>query len=144
MEVTLRQVTRDDLPGLYAHQRDPEAYTMAGFTPRDWDAFVLHWTSKVLAAPTGVVRAIELDGVLAGHVVTFDYDGVREVGYWIAREHWGRGVATRALRQLLALDPHRPLHAGIARHNHASARVLEKCGFVRVREDGGEIRFRLD
>ena len=42
----------------------------------------------------------------------------------------GRGVATEAVRALLAEDPKRPLFGHVAKHNGASMRVLEKCGFT--------------
>jgi RimJ/RimL family protein N-acetyltransferase len=41
----------------------------------------------------------------------------------------GRGVATQALAAFLGLEPVRPLYAGVAKHNVASIRVLQKCGF---------------
>ena len=58
--------------------------------------------------------------------------GAVELGYWIARAHWGRGFATEAGRALVGIA--RAL--GIARleashflDNPASGRVLEKLGF---------------
>lgn len=65
-------------------------------------------------------------------------DGV-ELGYWIARSHWGRGYATEAGRALLASAKvlgHRRIKAGHALDNAASRRVLEKLGF----RPTGEIR----
>ena len=55
-----------------------------------------------------------------------------ELGYWIARAHWGRGYATEAGRQLLEIArtlglPR--LEAAHFRDNPASGRVLEKLGF---------------
>ena len=38
-------------------------------------------------------------------------------------------MATAALTAFLRLEPIRPLHAGVAKHNVASIRVLQKCGF---------------
>ena len=55
--------------------------------------------------------------------------GEREVGYWIGKEYWGRGIATRALSESLDYLQTRPLYARVARHNVASIRVLHKCGF---------------
>ena len=55
------------------------------------------------------------------------------MGYWIAREHWGRGIATRALSLMLRLVAIRPLHARVARHNGASIRVLQRHGFSLAR-----------
>ena len=66
---------------------------------------------------------------MAGNIVSFVNSGEREVGYWIGREFWGRGVATRALAGFLRLEARRPLYAGVARHNAASIKVLENCGF---------------
>src|SRR5688572_690909 len=56
--------------------------------------------------------------------------GEREVGDWIGREYWGRGVGTRALSQFLDDVRTRLLYARVATHNVASLRVLEKCGFT--------------
>jgi RimJ/RimL family protein N-acetyltransferase len=44
------------------------------------------------------------------------------------RALWGRGIATEALSAFLRLEQTRPLHAGVATHNAASIRVLQKCG----------------
>ena len=56
------------------------------------------------------------------------------VGYWLGRDFWGRGIATRALRQYLLVDRHRPLHALVSPDNTASLRILKGCGFVPVRD----------
>jgi len=132
----LRAVTKDDLPTLFEHQSDPESNRMAAFPPRDRDAFGAHWV-KILADPKVLTRAISVDGVLAGYVLSFERFGKREVGYWIAREHWGRGIATRALAAFLLLDPVRPLYARVATHNTGSIRVLQKCGFAVTDEEDG-------
>ena len=143
--VTIRPVREDDLPILFEHQLDPEAYAMAAFAPRDRDAFMAHW-AKILADDSLLAYAIELDGRVVGNVGSFDYEGHREVGYWIDRAVWGRGVATRALAAFLQDETQRPLFAGVAPHNAGSMRVLEKCGFQRTGETGadGHTIFRLD
>jgi RimJ/RimL family protein N-acetyltransferase len=64
--------------------------------------------------------------------------GQREVGYWIGSEYWGKGIATRALAAFLEHDRTRPLHARVAKHNVASVRVLEKCGFTVIGEGTGD------
>lgn len=150
--VILRPVAESDLQSHYEMQADPEAVAMAAVPGRDRDACFAHWR-EVLADDTVLVRTIEVDGECAGHVVTFLRDGVepREVGYWIAREHWGRGVASAALAAFLDEETRRPLVAGVATHNAGSRRVLEKCGFTLTetqtnpKGDGvDEWRFRLD
>jgi RimJ/RimL family protein N-acetyltransferase len=136
--VSLRDVTEADLPILYEHQRDPVAARMAAFPRRDWDAFLPHW-KKILGDSSVVTKAVLVDGVLAGNVVSFVRAGVREVGYWIGREYWGRGVATKALAAFLTHDRTRPMYARVAKHNVASIRVLEKCGFTISNEILGSI-----
>ena len=126
--VRLRRVVDADLAVFYEHQRDPEATSMAAFPSRDWDAFVAHW-SRILADETVKTRTVLADGVVAGNVVSFAQCGEREVGYWLGREFWGRGVASRALAAFLRIETQRPLTAHVAKHNAASRRVLEKCGF---------------
>jgi RimJ/RimL family protein N-acetyltransferase len=80
-------------------------------------------------------RVVEIDGRVVGHIASFDLEGHREVTYWIGREDWGRGIATRALQEFLQLEASRPLYAGAASDNAASIRVLTKCGLrgARVR-----------
>lgn len=128
-ELRLREVRDSDLAILFEHQRDPESVRMADFPSRDRAAFDAHW-AKIRADPVNLIRVIELaDGTVAGTVLCFPRDGVREVGYWIDRALWGRGIATRALADFLATEKTRPLYAGLAKHNAGSLRVLEKCGF---------------
>ena len=58
--------------------------------------------------------------------------GAVELGYWIAREHWGRGIATEGCRALVSIARALRLPALEASHfldNPASGRVLEKLGF---------------
>ncbi|MGF1463780.1 MAG: GNAT family N-acetyltransferase [Maricaulaceae bacterium] len=72
-------------------------------------------------------------GAVIGSVGQFrNAEGEAEIGYWIARDHWGRGYASAALKGFLAeLDQFRPeaLCAGHYMDNPASGRVLEKNGF---------------
>ena len=56
-----------------------------------------------------------------------------ELGYWIARPHWGRGFATEAARALIDIARTLKLPQLEGSHfvdNPASGRVLEKLGFV--------------
>jgi RimJ/RimL family protein N-acetyltransferase len=127
--IQLRPVTGSDLPALFEHQREPEANAMAAFPARDRDAFMAHW-AKILGNASLVAMAVVVDGCVAGYVGCWTQDGQRLVGYWIGKEYWGKGVATRMLSQFLCLVVDRPLHAHVAKQNVASIRVLEKCGFA--------------
>jgi RimJ/RimL family protein N-acetyltransferase len=80
---------------------------------------------------------------VAGNVVSFVQSGEREVGYWIGNEYWGTGVATQALSGFLNHVDTRALYAHVARHNVASIRVLEKCGFEVSWEEPEELLLKL-
>lgn len=116
---------------------------MARFPPRDEDAFMAHW-HRIMGDETVTVRTILFDGQVAGNILSFLHGDTREIGYWIGRELWGRGIATVALWKFLRLVTERPLYAGVARGNTASIRVLQKCGFALLREDGDELILKLD
>ena len=146
----LRDVDEGDLPVFYEQQRDEDALRMAAFPARDWDAFLAHWRTKVLADQSNRKKTIVVNGEVAGNILSWDHGGMRLVGYWIGREYWGRGVATAALSEFLEHETTRPLYAHVAVHNLGSIRVLEKCGFCRIGEatrgvEGvGEYLFALD
>ena len=133
-EIRLRAVIEDDLPIFFEHQIDPDAVAMAAHLPRDQDAFQAHWT-ELLAKESVIKKTILFDDLVVGYIMSFVYFGVREVGYWIGKEYWGQGIATRALLEFLDQVPLRPLRASAAKHNRGSLRVLEKCGFRLVGED---------
>ncbi|MBM6398964.1 GNAT family N-acetyltransferase [Phycicoccus sonneratiae] len=139
MTTTLRPVRDEDHDALFAWQCDPAGIRMAAFTredPSDRAAFDAH-QHRVRTDPAIRHRAVERDGVLVGTVAAFTMEGDREVTYWVDPAHWGEGIATDALRLLVAEEPERPLFGRTAVHNTGSRRVLEKCGFVVVGEDSG-------
>lgn len=140
--VTLRDVVSDDIPVFYEHRLDAVANEMAGVPPRSWDAFTTHW-SRILEDESTVNQTVLVNGQAAGSIASFVQNGEREVGYWLGRAFWGRGVATQALRAFLIHETRRPLYAHVVRHNLASRRVLEKCGFVLIAEEPEEDRLML-
>ena len=147
-EVRIRPVEDDDLPIFLAHQDDPIAAAMASFPTRAPDVFFSHWAT-IRADPTNVTRTIVAGDEVVGDIVSWMDDGRRQVGYWIGREHWGKGYATAALRLLLEEVEDRPVIAHVVVDNVGSRRVLEHCGFVPIGEevaDDGvrETIFRLD
>ncbi len=137
--VLLRDVIASDLPIFFEQQLDPVANQMAAFPARDREAFMAHW-AKILADESNILKTVLYGDQVAGNIVSWEQPGEeseREVGYWLGREYWGRGIATRALSLLLEQVTVRPLYAYVAKHNVASIRVLEKCGFTIVRQDKG-------
>ena len=135
----VRDVADADLDVLFEHWTDPEANRMAAFTaqdPTDREAFDARWT-RLRTNPENTTRTIELDGEVVGTIGSWTQDGNREVTYWIGREHWGKGIATRALTEFLVNENARPLYGVAAADNAGSLRVLEKCGFRVVGEGKG-------
>ena len=135
-EIRLRRTAEADLLMLHAFELDVASNQLAGTKPRDWPTFQARW-AEILADPDGAVtgvtpRVILADGVLVGAVNVSPQDGLDSLGYWIAREHWGRGIATRAVALMLSDFVRRPLMATAAGHNHPSIRVLQKNQFVIV------------
>ncbi|MFJ4683555.1 GNAT family N-acetyltransferase [Streptomyces sp. NPDC088789] len=144
MTVTLRPVHDSDLPVFYRQMNDPESLRMAAFTPEDpadRDAFDAHWR-RIRAADGILNRTVLADGDVVGSAAVYGNPGAREVTYWIDRAYWGQGIATDALRLLLAEEPERPLHARVASDNAGSLRVLRKCGFRVTGRDRGFARAR--
>src|SRR5437667_12892571 len=92
MTVTLREVTKEDLPIFFEHQLDAEATRMAAFPSRDRDAFMAHW-ARIMSKETnetGILNTILADGTVAGNVVHWDAAGEPNIRDWLGRTHWGR------------------------------------------------------
>ena len=93
------------------------------------------WLDAAVRDPNGR-WALELDGHVVGGVSLHPAgEGIGELGYWLGRDHWRRGIMTRVIARfapeaMRAFDLHR-LFATVYAVNPASMRVLEKAGFAR-------------
>lgn len=138
--ITLRPWTRADVPWLARAAADPEVSRWTGI-PRgcdealaeDW--IVMHEAQRATGwgvpfAITDAATSKQLGSMALEHVRASV--GVAEVGYWVAAEARGRGVATRALRRIAkyAFDDLRLARLEIPVHveNAASRRVAERAG----------------
>ncbi|WP_333768373.1 GNAT family N-acetyltransferase [Streptomyces sp. IBSBF 2435] len=129
--ISLREVRDTDLPVFWDHLSDPAAQHMAAVTRGyhyDRSRFDTHW-ARIMADPDILMRTVLADDEVVGHVAMYGPPDEREVTYWIARAHWGRGIATAALTSLIGLVATRPLYAHAVADNVGSIRVLRKCGF---------------
>ena len=132
--IELRDLEDDDLDAIFEMMRDPVSVERAAFTaadPDDRGAFDT-WIARERSSPDVSMWVVTENGGFAGTAALFTVDGDREVTYWIAPHASGRGVATQALRLLVAREPERPLFARCAGHNLASLAVLNKVGFTEV------------
>ncbi len=141
-EIQLRDVIDSDLPIFFEQQNGPQANELAAFPARDRNTFIAHW-ARTRVNENVLLKTILYNAQVAGNIVSFEMEGQREVGYWLGREFWGKGIATRALHEFLGYVKTRSLYGVVARHNIGSRRVLERCGFIFLREDGNDIVLEL-
>ena len=121
-----------DDPGVAAHMRDrfPQPYV---------EADAVWFINDVSRGPTEYAFTIEIDGEAAGVIGLMPGQDVyrysAEIGYWIGRAFWGRGIMTKVVAAFVPWVRTEYLFvrifAGVFSSNPASARVLEKCGFER-------------
>ena len=139
MNVSLRPLEDRDLESIFRQVTDPESIRMAAFTAENWTdrrAF-LDRQSRLRADTSVSHRVIDVDGAAVGTIGSFRIGDELEVTYWVDRAHWGKGIASAALKLLLDETAERPVYARAASDNAGSLRVLEKAGFRRVGVDRG-------
>jgi RimJ/RimL family protein N-acetyltransferase len=139
MAVLIRQWAENDLPSLVLHANNINIWNnLRNYFPYPYtEEKGKEWLDKTIGATPIVNLAIDLDGEVIGGiglVLNSDiYVYSAEVGYWLAEEHWGKGIATEAVRQMVEytfyyFDIIR-LYAEVFETNKSSMRVLEKNGF---------------
>jgi RimJ/RimL family protein N-acetyltransferase len=131
IDIHLREVVDDDYAILFEFRRDPVSAWTAAFGTQDAHAGELaaRW-KRSLAERSTTARVVVSGGTVVGFVATFIWEAKPQVTYWVARSHWGRGIASAALSKFLEEVTARPVYASAAKDNLASLRVLEKCGFT--------------
>lgn len=142
MAVSLRLLETADAPRIQHLVSDPRLASWANLPrpyPADGAERFLQLADCQQRRGTGRHFAIERFGLLVGVIsVGCGTDpGLVMLGYWIGVPWQGLGVASRALDQLLDLDPLagpglRTWGSVCLERNLASRRVLEKNGFTAV------------
>jgi [ribosomal protein S5]-alanine N-acetyltransferase len=129
-------ITAGDAAAMRAGRRDP-SWHAAYPRPDDVDA-----ASMARDGDTWGPRHIVCDGQTVGTIGPLGppEDGEVEVGYGLVEAARGRGLATEALRALLAeTDAARVrVRAGVQPANAASLKVLAGCGFTELRGSDDE------
>jgi RimJ/RimL family protein N-acetyltransferase len=158
MPVRLRPFTKDDVPRLvHLLNAGPEISVRTATIPfpyaeEDALRFLEHLKNSGDSA-----FAMECDGELVGAIGIIGNGAEVEIGYWVGKDYWGKGYATDAVALLIDIARSSGsvcLFADVFPDNPASARVLEKNGFLLAGEfeknlplRGGMrrlLRFRLD
>ncbi len=91
----------------------------AGSGKADEDIWVMDGSASGLAEVLGVIGLKRMDR------------GQSEIAYWVAAAFWNTGLASEAVRALVAANPQKncTIFAEVFQDNPGSARVLTNCGF---------------
>ena len=137
--IELRPTKISDLDILFEFQKDKESGYLAAFMPKDpTDKFAyIEKYTKLLDDSTVNNQTIILDNKIVGSIAKFVIEGDTEITYWIDRNFWGQGIATKALIEFLAIENYKPIFGRVAFDNFGSQKVLEKCGFAKIGTDKG-------
>ena len=144
--ITLRHWLDTDAKALYKYASDPEVGPRAGWPPHISEEGSLEIIRTVFNNPTTWAIVWNETGEAIGAIgygPSCDCslparEGEPTVGYWVGKPYWGKGICTEALRLMIAhireTTVIRSLISGHFTDNHASGRVMEKCGFVATGE----------
>ena len=151
--LVLRPWREEDLADFYAYARVDGVGQMAGWIPHR----SMEESREILALFMREKKtfAIEYEGRVVGSLGVECYNEAhypelnalrgREIGYVLAKSHWGMGLMTEAVRAVIrylfedvGLDF---ITVGHFDHNARSRRVIEKCGFRYMKTTDFETRF---
>lgn len=122
---------------IYANNINVSRY-MASRMPHPYTKDDARWWVETGSKEQGLYYAIDLRGKCIGVVgVRFgdlEQQYSAEIGYWIAEDHWGKGIGTEAVSimtdYVFSEMKTVRLSAPVYSPNKASMRVLEKCGYT--------------
>ncbi len=138
-DLKLRPTEIADLDTLFQFQTDKEAGYLAAFMPKDplnKEAYIAKY-ANLLSDQVVNNQTILVSNIIVGSIAKFVIHGDTEITYWIDKNYWGNGIATKALQGFLVIEPSRPIFGRTAFDNFGSQKVLEKCGFVKIGKDKG-------
>ncbi len=139
--ILLRKWQESDADALFKYASDPDVGPRAGWPPhksveesREIIKTVFNTDTMwaVVLKETG--EAIGCAGYLPAANSNLNIPGDEcEVGYWIGKPYWGRGICTEALKLVIDycfnVKGFKSLWGDFFPQNPASGRVMEKCGF---------------
>ena len=133
-EITLRAFKLSDARRVAELAGDAEIARWTANIPHPYyESDAQQWIQRMAADSERFPFAVESDGDLVGCISFWPYrDQCVEVGYWIGRNYWGNGIASRALNIMIAEQLPGDITHIVAKtmaHNTGSQSVLVKCGF---------------
>ena len=137
----LRPLSESDAESLYEYAKSPDVGPIAGWPPHksvgESRYAITHFLNGsecyavCLKEDNAAIGVIELK--LNGHTDMSERDNECELGYWLGRPFWGRGLIPEAARALLRRAftelGMQTVWCGYYDGNEKSRRVQEKCGF---------------
>lgn len=140
MDFNFREFKISDAEIFAAHANNPNiANKLTDQFPHPYNTEnAVFFIENIVSNPHNLIRVIEIDGEACGavgiHGQADVYRKNAEMGYWLAEQHWGKGIITKAIMEMLAIcfvktDFDR-VFARPFGSNMASQRVLEKAGFI--------------
>lgn len=144
-EGTIRTLRHDDADALLQFELDNRAWFEQHIVPRPADFYTpegvrVHIALYLSGYEQGTWHPcviVDEKGRIVGRANLKDLDrlaGTAEVGYRIAHNQTGKGWATKAVRHMTALASSQwrlsQVVAYVIKENVASAKVLEKCGYI--------------
>ena len=139
LQISLRNWEERDAPSLAFFANEPllvknlRAGFPSPYTLDDSKAFIAFCHQQDPAK--NLCLAITADDTAIGSISVFCHgDGVAELGYWIGKPYWGKGIVTKMIKEIcdraFCTFPIEEIFAEPYEWNAASQRVLEKGGFV--------------
>ncbi len=133
----LRKFESRDEELLVSYLNDEElTYFLSARIPQPYTNDSARWWVET-GSSIGIVYAIIYNGILVGSISAipgeFEKQRTAEIGYWVARPYWGKGIASSALeeftKRVFESTNLIRLYASVFEANSASAKVLSKCGY---------------
>lgn len=139
-EWRIRTLAETDIDSIaaYANNRNVSANLTDAFpypySVADAEKWIRHTRGEKTEMNFAIASETEAIGCIGFRMLGDIHRLTAEIGYWIGEPFWGKGIVTMAVRKMTEyafgnLDALR-IQAGVFETNPASARVLEKAGYV--------------
>lgn len=135
--IELRKFEQKDEALLVSYLNDEtQTHFLSARLPQPYTNEAAQWWVNT-GSKIGLAYAIIHNGIFVGSISAipgeFEKQKTAEIGYWVAKPYWGKGIASEALQKftdfLFENTDFIRLNASVFEGNLASANVLQKCGY---------------